>query len=365
MMLCAIQLPAYAQCPGGASWLNTPVNGTLKDSARVQVLDTVQVSSTNYSFGSYQAGRPIYSANGLSWGGYPYESIAVIRGGGIFATTTFKLKTAVDSNIIHFRISDVRGDAGNTETQRILGFNNGVPVSATANDFINGAAFNPGTGNITGGSTTTSGTQSSIRIFFNGPVDSVVIRALSANDFVAFELAARCDYILPIYKVNLTAKNAQSGVQLNWKITGEADRIEIERSDNSNNWVLLSSLAGTKQGFLDPNPLQETNYYRIKIIDLIGNIRYSNIITVKRTSTNNLQTRIYPNPFKNNINFDSDVKIVSYKLYSSSGSLILSKQITGTNNFTENFSSLTKGLYHITLIFKNGEQRSYKLIKDS
>jgi Secretion system C-terminal sorting domain len=365
MMLCAFQLQSFAQCPGGALWINTPVNGTLIDSATLQVLDTIKVSSTNPTSGTYSSGRPIYSANGLSWGGYPYQSISVIRGGGRGASTTFKLKIAVDSSIMHFRISDIRGDGLNVEHQRILGYNNGVPVSATANEFINGVSYNPLTGNINGGSTTTTFAQSSIRIFFNGPVDSVVIRSISLNDAVVFELAARCDVILPVHKVDLTAKNKSNGVQLSWNITGEADKIEIERSGDDNIWYPLPSLAGNIQEFFDSNPFQETNFYRLKITDNVGNTKYSNVVFVKRNRTNNLQTRIYPNPFKDFITCESDVKIVSYKLYSSTGTIILSKKITGTNSFTEKLpSTLSKGIYQIILRYKNGEERSYKLIKD-
>ena len=363
-MLSGLQLNLRAQCPGGASWLNTPVNGTLIDSARIQVLDTVNVRSTNPTAGSFAAGRPAYNSNVTTWDGNPYESISVIRGGGAFASTSFKLRTAVDSNIMHFWIRDIRGDGLNAETQRIFGFNNGVPVTATAKDLLNGASFTGGN-QINGGGSTTSAVQSSVRIFFNGPVDSVIIRGTSFNDYVIMDLVARCEVILPVNHIDLTGKTIPTGVQLNWKITGEADRIEIERSGDNNKWTVLSSTSGITNVFFDTDPLQETNYYRIKTIDISGTVKYSNVIPIRRTRGNNLPTVIYPNPFKNIITCESGVKIISYKLYSSTGSLVLSKEIIGTNNFTENLpSSLTKGLYHLILLFKNGEQRSYKLVKD-
>ena len=363
VMLCALQANSYAQCPGGPSWLNSPVNGTLKDSARIQVIDTVYVSSTNPTFGSFAAGRPGYSLNTQTWGGNNYETLWVYRGGGAGASTTFKLKIPVDSNVMHFRISDIRGDGFNAETQRILGYRNGVLVSASFKDPQNGATVSGGN-LIAGGPATTAAVQSSMRVFFDGPVDSVVITGTSFNDYIIMELAARCDEILPVHNVNITAKLFSSGIQLKWQIPEVIAQIQIEKSTDGNNWFLLKTTNGNVQQFQDVNPMTGINYYRLKIFDAAGRSVYSDIVQANYKQDRGVATKIYPNPFVNTIHCTSGQRLISYRLSSTTGDVIVNHKISPTNNFTENLPpSLAQGWYYITLFFQNGEQQSYKLFK--
>lgn len=207
---------SYSQCAGGAYWVNGPnAGGSLRDTGVIFLIDTVYVHTSPPTFGSFAAGRPLYGSNTVNWNGADYQSIRLARGGGNGAVTSFKLKIAADSFQIHLVVSDVRGDFFNWETQRIMGYLNGVKVPATFKDLTIGASQSGD--DLIGGSGTTSTVQSRARIFFHGPVDSISVRSVSQSDFVVMDLMARCDVILanrPPSRQNALSSPIQADMKL-------------------------------------------------------------------------------------------------------------------------------------------------------
>ncbi len=268
---------SLGQCIGNTSWVGgTPAVGTL--TATGIILGTVQVKLR--SQGSFATGRPGYSINTSAYGGFTYQSLMTYRGAS-FASgtyTSFKLSTALDANYIHIQVSDIRGDGFNSEHQRVTGFLNGVSVPANFVDPQNGATVTGGNV-INGAATTSSFVQSSMRAFFTGPVDSIVVMATSLSDYVIVDLFARCDLLLPFQLLDFWAKQNKKVIDLNWKTASEENIIayNVERSTNGITWETAGTVSAnhsnlqTKQyQFTDQQPFKGKNYYRLASVETTG-----------------------------------------------------------------------------------------------
>ncbi|MBC7902916.1 MAG: T9SS type A sorting domain-containing protein [Gemmatimonadaceae bacterium] len=301
-------LQVDAQCAGGIHWINGPnAGGTLRDTLSALVYDTIFVSTSLPTSGTIAAGRPTYWGGTSVWNGYNFQTADLARGGGRGSSTTYDFQSALDSFQIHFRLMDLRGDFLNWEDQRIRGFRNGTPVTCTYKDAVNGCT---GSGtDVAGGSANTAAAQGAIRIFFNGPVDSVIITSIAANDYVIFEILARCDIVLAeSQKLEAWTENKQN--KLRW--TGKSGtEYSIERSGNGRDWHALGvaqAVSGQNLLFTDASRLPGSNYYRV----FSGT--YSNTVHLK-SARNAVGLHIYPNPAVSYIDFTSKINIVKIAVY--------------------------------------------------
>ncbi len=94
---------------------------------------------------------------------------------------------------------------------------------------------------------------------------------------------------LGIELVDFTGSLRKNRVHLSWTTWGEwnNDRFEIERSSDLTNWEKIgekqgagSSLEKIQYSFLDDNPLDGINYYRLKQVDIDGEATYSDVIAI-------------------------------------------------------------------------------------
>jgi hypothetical protein len=259
------------------------------------------------SSGSFAAGRPGYSVNNQTYGGYTWRSLMTYRGAS-FATGTytyFKMQVPVPPTYIHIRVSDIRGDGINTEHQRVRGFLNGVAVGVTFEDPVNGA-FITGGNIINGAATTTSTVQSAMRAFFTGAVDSIVVSATGFSDYVIVDLFARCDILLPYQLLSFSGQAVPEGIALAWKIGLETQTLgyRLERSTDGILWEEIATLRKSEETtpektyrFTDLSPIPGKNLYRLQSIETNGPGQFSRVITVisdPRGWSSGLL--IYPNP---------------------------------------------------------------------
>jgi hypothetical protein len=352
--------PVFTQCAGGVEWVNgANTGGVLRDTGSVLVYDTVYVQVTNPSFGSFATGRPGYSYNSTTWAGYDFEGLYIYRGGGLGASTRFKLKIPLDSNSIHFRLLDVRGDISNREEQRIRGYLNGVQVSASFKDVVNGATVS---GDVVYGATsTTSTTQSSIRIFFNNFVDSVVITSAGSSDYIGMELLARCDLVLQQTNIALKGSLTNNTAFLQWNNVA-AISYELQRADDGVHFYTLKNVAGVTS-FLDEAPLSGYNYYRLKLNSATG-VSYSNV--VKLHFKNISAYKIYPNPARQQVTVQPTGKIKQVFITDLAGRELIVYTATNNNSqpVTIPVTALTKGIYIVTCVLADNSQHSLKLYKE-
>lgn len=311
-----------SQCTsGGAQWLNGENDGIMSDTGLIGGYVPVYAVTQ----GTMTSGRPLYRIGGSTWKGLNYASLQVWRAYSSPGSnrTYFKLDSPLDSNRIHIRVDNIRGDFPNFESQTVRGYLNGVLVAASFKDPVNGATNTGST--ISGGSTTSSTVQSSMRVFFHGPVDSIVVQQASLSDWIIAELMIECDILLPVDLIYWTAENRLSYVSLHWKIATlprETRQFIIERSVDGRTFAEIGSVPAQlntlSYDHRDHNPVEGKNYYRLKTVDIDGRAEYSNIILADRRKMLKSPLSIYPNPATSYV-FIHNGKKAAVTIYSTDG----------------------------------------------
>ncbi|MGF7082021.1 T9SS type A sorting domain-containing protein [Mucilaginibacter sp. UYCu711] len=128
-----------------------------------------------------------------------------------------------------------------------------------------------------------------------------------------FSLVLRPNPALTVHLLSFTGTKTATQVKLAWKAENESSytRYILERSINGGKkFNTLDSLTSANLGVyndLDPNPVKGQNLYRLKQIDLTGNISYSSIVPIMYADNvvNNITANlisVYPNPVKSMLN---------------------------------------------------------------
>ncbi len=166
-----------------------------------------------------------------------------------------------------------------------------------------------------------------------------------------------CSIALPVTLTSFTAAKGPAGVLLNWKTANEfnTSRYEIERGSNGKDFSVAGAVparnrsAADAYSYTDGNPLQAMNFYRLKITDMDGSYRYSNVLKINFAKEEGLQ--IYPNPAHNTVTLGGISPGKTIRLLTPDGKTlktILSEGETKTIS-VENYPS---GLY--ILEYQNG-----------
>jgi hypothetical protein len=149
--------------------------------------------------------------------------------------------------------------------------------------------------------------------------NSTYVFDIDRNDTLSFgdkrfELVIRQNKALGIHLLDFRAAKATGGVQLTWKAENEENytNFTVERStDNGVSFSVLGGSASNSQDtytFLDGNPANAVNIYRVKIEDLNGTISYTKAIAISYNPgtglTASTNIAVYPNPAVGLINLN-------------------------------------------------------------
>jgi len=171
---------------------------------------------------------------------------------------------------------------------------------------------------------------------------------------------------LPVKLKSLTGINIGNQNQLNWESVTEENLVsyQIERlGTGGNEWELIGTVsangtASTYQ-FIDKAYQGNYSYYRLKLIDQVGNFSYSAVITINDKTKN--QVIVYPNPFGSSVKIDLGIKPtapLSYKILDIDGKS-LQKGILNDNITNLPTAAFKSGIYLLSL----SDGRSIQLIK--
>jgi hypothetical protein len=112
---------------------------------------------------------------------------------------------------------------------------------------------------------------------------------------------------LPIKAINLQAKETNGQVLLVWQTIDEINTASftIQHSTDGATFTDIGSKGAVGSGnnsysFSPPAPQKGVMYYRIKAIDKVGFVSYSNVASIQVT-IDNYQLIVYPNPAKDNV----------------------------------------------------------------
>jgi hypothetical protein len=168
-------------------------------------------------------------------------------------------------------------------------------------------------------------------------------------------------------------------VNLNWTSATEMNlkNYVIQRSSDGNNWNDLQSVQplnnpDSEQNYStkDLSPLSGTSYYRIKMVDVGGNLSYSDIQRVELNIQLFAITKINPNPFHSSMSVQvylPDAGNCNIRLLDAGGKMVKSNFISGNKGFNQinlsDLDMLAPGMYIIE-VSSNEKKVEQKVIKD-
>ncbi|MCX6316708.1 MAG: T9SS type A sorting domain-containing protein [Bacteroidetes bacterium] len=208
---------------------------------------------------------------------------------------------------------------------------------------------------------------------FGGKIDEIRVynRALTTA-----EIRGLTPYSLPLKMGDFTAVKKDNSIQLNWEtlIEQNTSHFDIERSTDGITFTPIGRVAAAGNSsdkrsytWIDANPANGTNFYRLKMADTDGTFTQSRIIAVQnKYSIATLQ--VFPNPADNVI----QVQVSSNQPYNArilihdaTGKTVHQQWTSvrpGQNTIPLPVVQLAKGLYHIT-VEHAGERSSTSFIK--
>ncbi len=176
--------------------------------------------------------------------------------------------------------------------------------------------------------------------------------------FSGFFLRGDKNFPLAVQLVNFTGKAESSRNRLDWNTENETQGIiyEVERSVDGNTFGKQGQVSGKDKGasyiFYDENPINGTNYYRLKMTEFSGEVSYSNVVLVKRNGISG-GISIFPIPANNILH-------INYSNRALDGSTVTALDLQGrvmakvilTNSTQMNIEKWPAGIY--MLRFEDG-----------
>lgn len=324
------------------------VNGVLQFEGTSGMTSTIPIGKN----GAY---RPIIlSANSANGEGAALLQAEVMMGAP--GVRTFPAGINNVSNIRYYKVSMIENAVNLREFRITLpyGTDDGVTdhtLLKIAKDNGAGAWLNLGGNNATGAAP--------------GTIESDLFNSFS--DFVLANVTAGP---LPVTLVSFSGRLQNNKAFLSWTAENEINfsRYEIERSNDGTNFSSIGSVAARQSvqivSYLftdDQLTAGSIIYYRLKMIDLDGQYRYSNIIQLRKEALE--QSRIIslaPNPFENKLTIQYESKgkeKITGSLFNSQGQLIKKLSFTvneGVNQLYLYGNELASGVYLLQL--KTNEQ---------
>ncbi len=200
--------------------------------------------------------------------------------------------------------------------------------------------------------------------FFGGRF--AVAGDLPATNFVSYKTSISP---LPLNTLGLAAKKQEKGISLQWKTTGEQNVLahELQRASEDGKFKTLVSLTAKNTSnalynWIDKNPFQGNNYYRVKTTDTDGKTSYLSEAVGVNFNISNTAINVYPNPVTTNMVNITNVNLEGLQevtVNDISGKSIVKEKINFTNgngvlNFNQN---LPKGIYLLKV-----KDRTIKLV---
>ena len=179
---------------------------------------------------------------------------------------------------------------------------------------------------------------------------------------------------LPVELTTFDIKANVRDIMLNWETAMEINNshFDIEKSIDGKQFEKIgvveghgSTLEQQTYRFIDENPNNGLNYYRLKQVDFDGTFEYSKIVVTEFKKAK--QVSFYPNPVRDQLFIQSGTdNQMNIHIYNMQGQLV--KQFNAMNlneQFRLNVNDLTTGLYQIQLLDANSNAilEQHRMIK--
>ena len=170
---------------------------------------------------------------------------------------------------------------------------------------------------------------------------------------------------LPLKLISFSGSVNGSAIILQWQTSNEVntEAFEVERSPDgivfsvAGKVTAANSKGNNLYSYTDNAAVQNTSFYRLKMIDEDGSFSYSNIIKVKRSSAARLT--VFPNPVTNYISISGTAAKGYVDITTIQGTVLKRIFITG-NSQTFEMASYPPGIY--VLKYVTGSTTLYQKI---
>jgi hypothetical protein len=255
----------------------------------------------------------------------------------------------------------------------ILASNGSSTVNITSiacdnGDVNNSSGFQIGffTGNCASLTPLTCASNSGASVSATTPVLTAGTRVTVGIDGVAgsncqYQISATNSVGLAAYIKYFTAERVSRSNLIKWASLQEFnnDYYEVERSVNGKDFISVGRVAGERDSYSekpyrleDDNPLPGKSFYRLKQVDIDGNIKYFRVVSINRSDMPYVDLS-FENPVSANLVLNvqtNQLGKLNLRVISMQGQVIFSETIKcmkGENYFYKNFSTLPQGKYII------------------
>jgi len=166
---------------------------------------------------------------------------------------------------------------------------------------------------------------------------------------------------LPIKLINFSATKISNALAvINWDLAECCSRyviFELEKSTDSRNFTLASSISGSETNkfyfYNDSRLGKGITYYRLKMTDNDGSVKYSKVIAIVNEEKGFVITSIAPNPVQHTASLTISAakqSSVDFKVYDMTGNMVKQWQssvASGINVVNMEVSALANGTYHV------------------
>ncbi|MDB5203448.1 MAG: hypothetical protein JWQ27_2857 [Ferruginibacter sp.] len=185
-----------------------------------------------------------------------------------------------------------------------------------------------------------------------------------------FAISATAAAVVPVTLQSFEAAKSGTSAKLTWKTSAELNNagFEILRSSNGvGGWANIGYVAATNNAtgsvysFIDPNPGKGISVYRLRQVDINGNIKLSETRAVNFAAASDNYVSFYPNPVVNKLTLtvtDNSMLNTEVKINNANGAVVSRFKLNSTQQEVD-FSNMSKGIYFIS--FSNGKVE--KIIK--
>lgn len=149
----------------------------------------------------------------------------------------------------------------------------------------------------------------------NDGINDVLVGSTDVNNWgkiYLFRAPVLTIITLPLKLVSFASVCNGNEMQLQWQTADEqnSQQFIIERSDNSNNWEAVATLAATggpKYTYNIPSSAA-IGKYRLKMVDIDGSFTYSSVLSIRNAcGENNFKWAVAPNPVRSSGRLQLDI----------------------------------------------------------
>ena len=195
---------------------------------------------------------------------------------------------------------------------------------------------------------------------------------LSSNGSSITDITYLTDEILPLRFISFTAVSDKQTSVLKWQTGDEQNTgyFNIQHSVDGNNFTNIGEVSAGGSGsnnynYIDMNPSQGNNFYRIQEVDIDGNFTYSTIASVKINNPEANEFYVINNPVQNflSVHIGGSSPNSMLMIFDMTGKLVMKISVINSDIQQIDASTLPPGVYTIQYISKT-EKVSKKFVKE-